>query len=447
MKPLPLNLSCLAALALGWGCASGQKAAGHTAAVENHVYAEPLEDVLSEATKLLSRKGWHVERAGDTLGTNWRLDAGGNALGYRVEGIRIDSQHSSIRIESLAASSFAPNPSGAKGFASDPSSGSRGSAWEGVDAPTTLGDPPPGMVTLPRGRDEALEWALLQVLEPRDAEAIQRADTRALAAAPPDAGAQPSGCAPPELTGVAGFIAERRVVLLADVPGTNEIPDFVGRLACQAARTGASTVVALELLRADQDWVDTYFASQGTPQDRLAFLQVTRSFDSRVSGARGSDAVLQLLDRLRALRDAGLAIRVVAFDEAPQVPSREQARATTLERIRRTEPDTLLLVLAERSHVRTQLAPKETEEQAPLGWFLTHWGLHPLALDVRSPGGQTWSCSSSRCGVAPAAANTGPPQAPGAAQRSVTLYATPEAQPFQGEYSIGPLTPSSAPTP
>jgi hypothetical protein len=446
----------LTGLLLLASCASGQKTT-HTEAVQSHVYARPLDEVLTETTTLLTQKGWHVERSGDVLGTNWRFDASGSALGYRVEGERIDDVHCSIRIESLATTSFAPGaPTGSGG--SNGASGGKSTGWDGVDAPTTLGEPPPGLVTLPRGRDEALEWALLQRLDPRTAQAIQGADARTLAAVgAADAGAAllpggavnspaPPGCEP-ELTGVDVPIADRRVVLLGDVPGTNEIPDFVGRLACQAARKDVPTVVALELLRVDQEWVDTYLASRGSAADRAGFLRVMRSFGAQASGAHGTEAVLALLDRIRTLRDAHLSVRVVAFDEAANSPERDKARASTLERVRRVDPDAFLLVVVERAQARTVLGPGESSEKPPLGWSLARWGLRPLSLDVRSPGGQAWSCDSGAQGACGLVAVHSKASPAGAASRSVELYRSPDAQGFLGEYAVGPLTASSAPKP
>ena len=458
----------LLAVILLAGCANGQKTAAHTEAIESHVYALPLDDVLTEATALLSQQGWRVERFGDQLGTNWRVDASGGALGLRVEGEPIDDGHCSIRIEALAASAFGPPPTNSQGPSTNLSGGpmparvnsganaaggGHSPGWDGLDAPTTLGEPPPGMVTLPRGREEALEWALLQRLEPRAARAIAHADARTKSAASaaadggtvlplgPTSAVPPLPACEPALSGVEVPLAERRLVLLADVPGTNELPDFVGRLACQAARADVPTVVALELLRVDQDWVDTYFASQGTALDRAAFLQVTHSFDARTSASGGTEAVLKLLDRLRTLRDTGLTLRVVAFDEAGNTPSRGKARASTLERVRRADPEALLLVVTERSQARTVLNSGEAQGQAPLGWFLAHWGLKPLSLDLQSPGGTAWSCPVGRgpCVVSvPATAAKSRQE-----MRDVVLYPHPDAQGFQGDYSVGPLTASS----
>jgi hypothetical protein len=459
----------LAVLLLLASCATAPKSP-HTEAIQSHVYPFSLDDVLGETTRLLVQKGWQVERAGDQLGTNWRSDGQGSVLGYRVEGERIDDTHCSIRIEALAATGFAPprggSPSGGSNLGATPNSGRDSSAgnsasggkstgWDGVDAPTTLGEPPPGMVTLPRGREEALEYALVQRLEPRAAQAIAHADARSQSAATlgtadggsalsfeSASGAQsPAGCAPAP-TGLQVPLAERRVVLVADIPGTNEIPAFVGRLACQAARAGVPTVVALALLRVDQEWVDTYLASQGTPEDRAAFLQVTHSFGARGSGTQ---AVLSLLDLLRSLRDLGLALRVVAFDAPGAGAGRGQAWASVLERVRLTEPESLLLAVVERSQGRTVLGPDETPATAPAGWYLGHWGLKPLALDVRTPGGQAWSCTTAGRGGCEAVSVPATAPAPASALNAIELYASPDAFGFAGNYVIGPLTASAAP--
>ena len=445
----------LVSILLVGSCASGTQNTARTDAVQGHVYAVPVDDALAATTSLLTQKGWRVERQGDQLGTNWRVDATGSAIGYRVDGERIDEVHCSIHIESLAATSFA-GPTASRG----PSSAASGPGlpWDGVDAPTTLGEPPSGMVTLPRGRDEALEWELLQRLDPHAAASIQRAQAHPAAGAapatldagpagPPSGGLLPPISCEPEPTGVEALFAGRPLVLLAEVRGTQQIPDFLGRLACLAARKGVPTLVALELLRSDQQWVDTYLASQGHKADRTAFLQVARSFNP-ASGGHATEEILEVLDGIRVLRDAGLSLRVVAFDDA-SASGQAKARAGTLESARRAETDTLLLVLLDRSTARTVLGPSETPEQAPVGFYLAHWGLHPLALDVRSPGGQAWTCSGraqGKCGPLPVSALQAQPP-PGGLANSIRLYTAADGQGFAGEYVVGPLTASAPATP
>jgi hypothetical protein len=461
LTPIAYRRARLAGLLCLASCASGQKTAGYTSSVEGYVYCLPLDEVLQETQALLVQKGWHVERSGDELGTGWRMDASGTALGYRVVGERIDDKHCSIRIERLAAASGGASPrsspiTDAVGISADEEdvrlTPGLGTGRDGMDAPTTLGNAPPGLLVVPRGEDEALEWAVLKRLDPRAAQALQSGQARSVAAASATGAAtavQPQAVAPlppaaacEPVTGVDTPIAERRLVLLGDVPGTNEIPDFVARLVCTAALKGIPTVVALELQRVDQAPLDTFLHSRGTASDRAAFLRAARSFDSAVADGHGSEAVLKLLERLRALRDAPLSVHVLAFNEAVSVPAREKARASTLERERRLVPEALVLVVLQRSQARTVLGPGEAPERAPLGWYLSRWGLRPLALDVHSPGGQTWACFAAGCGPVAVVPKAEAPSVAGPSH-SVDFYPSPDAQGFQGAYSVETLTASS----
>jgi hypothetical protein len=169
LKPIAYRVAHLAGLLFLASCASGQKTTGRTESVEGYVYSLPLDEVLTEAAALLVKKGWHVERSGEELGTGWRLDASGTALGYRVVGERIDDKHCSIRIERLAAASAGASPrsspiTDAVGMpAGDEEvrlTPGLGTGRDGMDAPTTLGNAPPGLLMVPRGEDEALEWAV-----------------------------------------------------------------------------------------------------------------------------------------------------------------------------------------------------------------------------------------------------------------------------------------------
>ncbi len=451
------------------GCASGPTTtAGTTGSAEalpTHVYALPLDDVLTQTTALLIGQGWPVQRSGDRLVTGWLGNATGYAVGYRVDGDRIDAGHCRIQVLRLVATPtnvyVEPRLSGRPMYQTRrgdyvPPPDIPGVATDAPNESAAGTNPPFGLVVTQHARDQGLEWALQEHIEPASVPARQRTETLAAALSqgeandaglptlrPRAAYLSPSQNCEPRLTGVESPLVERRLILLGDIPGTNEIPDSVRRLACQAAQKGVPTLVALELLRADQDWVDIYFASGGTAADRAAFLQVTRSFKSTGSGQ--TQAVFGLLDNLRALRDTGLPIRVVAFDEPGTVPSREKARASNLERVRRAEPDTLLLAVVARSQARTTLAPGETPDSASMGWYLSQWGLRPLSLDVRSPGGRRWSCAGpAPCGPVPVPATS---SAAGESERTVQLFSNPDAEGFWGAYFVGPLTASSAPKP
>jgi hypothetical protein len=437
-RPWPL---ASAGLLLAVACAGGPRPTGHSEAVQGQVYAKPLDDVLAETQSLLVEQGWRVQRSGDQLATNWHLDGTGSAFGYLVDGERIDAGHCTVHIESLTAVSLGSPIEDREARSSNVSASVTAGSdkQEGVSTLTA----PPGMVTLPRGRDEALEWALLQRVDPRAAKAIERLDARPERQPSADGGAAANAtqaACPPPLSPAEAARLETRLVLLGDVPGTNEIPAFVAALACQAARGGVPVVVALELLRVDQPWVDTYFSSAGGAAVRAAFLASARSFGPAGLSGRGSGAVLALLDVLRGLRDGGLPLRVLAFDEAANAPSRNQARARTLEQARRSEPEALLLVVVERGAARTVRPAGEASEAASLGWYLARWGLRPLALDLRSPGGEAWACpSGGACGPTPVPGQAPPPDGPG---QTLQFFPHPDAEGFAGTYVVGPLTAS-----
>ena len=155
--------------------------------------------------------------------------------------------------------------------------------------------------------------------------------------------------------------------------------------------------------------------------------------------------MLDLLEQLRLLRNADLPLRVVAYDEPAGRPAREKLRASTLEHLRRADADAFFLVVVGRDQARTVLRPGETQEVAPLGWYLARWGLEPLALNPRSPGGQRWSCSvAPGAGCGPVVVQATGPAADGATP-SVEFSPVPDAEGFRGVYSVGPLTASPPP--
>jgi hypothetical protein len=213
------------------------------------------------------------------------------------------------------------------------------------------------------------------------------------------------------------------------------VPALVGDLVCRAANAGIHTVVGLELLRADQELLDTYLASADTAANRAAFLSASRSFRS-AAASPASTSLLELVDRIRALRDAGLPLRVFTFDEPPEAPGAGRARARTIEHQRRLDLDAATLVL-----VRW---PEGGE--APLAGPLARWGLRPLPLEVRLSGGRAWTCAASgagpACDEAPVPARP-PPQ--GTPPPRIDLFGKPDADGFLGAFFVGMVTPSPPP--
>jgi hypothetical protein len=109
--------SLAAALVLLAHCASGTaNAPAQADVVPSHVYPLPLDNVLAQATTELEKKGWRVQRSGDSLVTNWspaqaqstqqlqsQASVAGAVVAYRISGERVDAGFSVLHIERVVA--------------------------------------------------------------------------------------------------------------------------------------------------------------------------------------------------------------------------------------------------------------------------------------------------------------------------------------------------------
>jgi hypothetical protein len=263
----------LAGLLLLAGCATGTATAtGPQTAVPSHVYARPLDDVLMQTKALLVQKGWRVQRSGDQLFTNW-LAVGvptppsdgaplapiataapkpADLIGYRVYGERVDAGYCSIRVVRLVATSSdlyigqkkgghqvalasgGPNPTAVhhgSSFAFENSDVFQIPEFqqESPDESAVRMDAPSGMVVSQYERDQALELALQEQIDPPSAPETTRANAGS-AARPREMLGAPAGSAltqtgdllspidsPPRSLGVEAPVAQRVPTTLAGI--------------------------------------------------------------------------------------------------------------------------------------------------------------------------------------------------------------------------------------
>jgi hypothetical protein len=105
----------LAALLFIGACATGTQTTP-TETLPSHIYPLPLDTVLTQSAESLKKRGWKVQRSGNTLFTNWvgtaqptqALQSGeasgtGSLVAYRVYGERIDAGYCTLRVERLVA--------------------------------------------------------------------------------------------------------------------------------------------------------------------------------------------------------------------------------------------------------------------------------------------------------------------------------------------------------
>ncbi len=104
-----------------------------------------------------------------------------------------------------------------------------------------------------------------------------------------------------------------QVVLLGEIHGTKEGPEFAGQIACNALEKDLMVTIALELPQADQDQLDEYLDSEGSIEDKRKFLGLnfwTRDYQD----GRASESIFKLIESVRALREEDKRIDVVFLD-------------------------------------------------------------------------------------------------------------------------------------
>src|SRR5207253_1601063 len=107
-----------------------------------------------------------------------------------------------------------------------------------------------------------------------------------------------------EIRGARALLAPGATISLGEMHGTVEAPRAVADLALLAARAGYDIEVGLEISTAEQPAFDRYLESSGQPSERAALLAGAH-WHAEFPDGRSSEAMLDLIERIRALRHAG----------------------------------------------------------------------------------------------------------------------------------------------
>jgi hypothetical protein len=397
-----------------------------------HVYLLELEQALGEARALMEERGFTFEPPegdGTQLLTTWVApppDNGGTGLFHRymVVGLRVAPQQSVVRIfrmtrpvtsadvevksESqkilmeLAVEEDRPN------VADNPMK-----AWSPTDARPNIAEHyAKGIRGVSYGtRDLDLEKVLTLRLESRPsvetlsgniAMERQKTPTRAedfylarwkheLAGGVPEQELCGNG-----VEGLHALLQPGLTLLVGEQLGSREAPATVGDMVCQAALGGARVVLGLSVPSEDQERIDRYLSSAGTPADQDQLLG-GRFWLRTYQDGRSSRAMLDLIDRVRALRGAGLRIDVVAYDtELASGNERDMFMARSLLLRRADLPKELFIVLSGNAHVAVKQGASWDAGFVPLGSHLAKTGGPVKALDLSYAQGTRWTCDMQR---------------------------------------------------
>jgi hypothetical protein len=259
------------------------------------------------------------------------------------------------------------------------------------------------------------------------------------------------------IPGWRALLGPGRLILVGEHHGSVEIPDFVRRAACEAAVDGFGVHVGVEVPHHEQQTVERFFASEGTPED-VATLLLGGMWNRPYEDGRSSKALLALIQGLHALRRSGLNVTVLYYDVPGHASSeREFALATQVLAARsRAKAEDVFIVLSGNVHARTAMGGPWAETFEPMGLHLIREIPTLIALDADFAAGISWNCTMAQWSkkiVCGARALPRPfywtpqkafPRAPdgSAIVPFIRLFKRVTPEGFHGIYYLGELTPS-----
>lgn len=183
------------------------------------------------------------------------------------------------------------------------------------------------------------------------------------------------------------------LILVGEIHGTNEAPDFVAGLACSIANEGKPLVVALEMPVAEQARIDAYMQSDGGGANREALLE-GGFWRRKAQDGRTSTAMFRLIEKLRVVRNGGANLRVLLVDDRVG-GSRDQGIAA---RLRGAVGDGAVGVIALLGNVHASKVKgtRKRPDYEPAGYLLAD--LSPASIYFSARSWNAWLCAP-QCGI------------------------------------------------
>lgn len=197
-----------------------------------------------------------------------------------------------------------------------------------------------------------------------------------------------------------------RFIVFGESHGTREAPAFVGDVACALSARRERLLIAIELPSTENEGLQ---AAWRLPHRKFAAAVVKAGWRGRTDGV-ASQAMLDLVVRLHALKAAGRSISVVAFsgprDEAQRAKFRdlpgqgphEAAQAENIRVAAEARPFDHVIVLVGNFHARKQPFVRGQVSFKPMAMELAAPG-QVVSLNMATAGGTAWNCTL-RPGVA-----------------------------------------------
>ena len=186
-------------------------------------------------------------------------------------------------------------------------------------------------------------------------------------------------------------VLDRQVVILGELHGTRETPEFTGEYGCLLAQGVVEVILALEIPEREQQSISTYLSTLGSPADLSALTKGAFWNRSDLSqDGRSSQAMLQLIERVRVLRYAGKRISIAAIDGQRPGLRRDGSMAQIVRDLLKSNPQTRVIALVGNVHALKNRGANFSRDYESLGFLLSD--LSPLTLNVMPKQGSAWVC-------------------------------------------------------
>jgi hypothetical protein len=223
---------------------------------------------------------------------------------------------------------------------------------------------------------------------------------------------------------------ETRYIVLGEMHGTNEMPEIFADAVCLTSEK-RSVIVALELPESHQPQVDAWLKSDGGMEAKQALLG-TPFWNGDFKDGRSSQAMFNLLDRLRTLYSAKMVQGVVAFQPVKlRDPWTEEAYEKGMAQLitAKTPKGATAVVLVGNVHAMRTKFTRPTVAYFPMAAHLP--SRKTLSFDIQNDGGFAWVCTGpDKCGPLAIGKETG------VTKRGVVLSGK-RGDPYDGQLVLG----------
>jgi hypothetical protein len=462
-----MNVRWLAlwAVVMAIGCAHGPRAAQPELPKYEHVFQKPLAEALAATRELLEARGYTFEDTADPsqLLTHWeapdRTGTGDTTYSrYLVTGIAVAPRQSVVRIFRMT-------------FHTVGNDASEQDVWYKVLRERAEMRQNPRHASFKLQQDEQdLSELRVAAMGTRDLE-LEKALTLRLESGPSievisgniqqdplptpvrdedfylarwKDEAPAAGRCGDAVRGLPELFHPGLTLLIGEQLGSREAPAVVGNVVCQMAEAGLPVVLGLSIPRTEQERLDRYLASPGAPVDQDALLE-GRFWQRPYQDGRSSRAIFDLVDRVRAMRAAGLRVTLVAYDtDLARGSERDAALAKVWSERRAAQREEVHVVLAGNTHTRTVTGTPWDRDFTPMAGHLKTGRL--MVLELSYAQGTRWGCDLNRAGKLQCGYIGATPSARVAAEPGQTPYVrrfeSPTDEGFHGLLYVGRLTPS-----